>query len=50
MMACPEALMAQERRVFEALEHVDRFDIDATGALVLIGADRPLMTARVDKP
>ncbi|MCL1628940.1 META domain-containing protein [Roseibaca sp. V10] len=50
MMACPEALMAQERRVFEALAQVDRFDIDATGALVLIGADRPLMTARVYKP
>lgn len=49
-MACPEALLAQERRVFEALESVDRFDIDATGALVLIGADRPLMTARVDEP
>ncbi len=48
MMACPEALMAQERRVFDALAHVDRFDIDATGALVLIGADRPLMTARMD--
>ena len=50
MMACPEALMAQERRVFEALAHVDRFDIDATGALVLIGGDRPLMTARVEEP
>lgn len=50
MMACPEALMAQERRVFDALAHVDRFDIDATGALVLIGADRPLMTARMDDP
>ena len=49
MMACPEALRAQERRVFEALVEADRFDINATGALVLIAADRPLMTARVDK-
>ena len=48
MMACPEALMTQERRVFDALAAVTRFDIDATGALVLIGGpqDEALLTAR----
>lgn len=50
MMACPEAVMAQEQRVFQALEQIDRFEIDATGALILIGADKALMTARVDVP
>jgi heat shock protein HslJ/uncharacterized lipoprotein YbaY len=46
MMACPEAIMAQERRLFEALEQVIGFDIDATGALVLRGPEGPLVTAR----
>ncbi|TNF63484.1 MAG: META domain-containing protein [Rhodobacteraceae bacterium] len=48
MMACPEALMAQERRVLDALASVRRFDIDATGALLLIGGpeDKPVLTAR----
>lgn len=39
MMACPEALMAQEQKVLKAFEAVARFDIDDTGALQLIGAD-----------
>lgn len=48
MMACPEAQMAQERRVLDALDNVRRFDIDANGALLLIGGpeDAPLLTAR----
>ena len=48
MMACPEALMTQERRVLDALSAVRRFDIDETGALLLIGGpdDAPLITAR----
>lgn len=48
MMACPEALMMQERRVLDALAEVRRFDIDATGALLLIGGadDAPLLVAR----
>jgi heat shock protein HslJ/uncharacterized lipoprotein YbaY len=46
MMACPQATMTQERRLFAALEQVAGFDIDATGALVLHGQDRPLVTAR----
>jgi heat shock protein HslJ/uncharacterized lipoprotein YbaY len=37
MMACPEALMNQEQKFFRILEGVNRFDIDATGALVLSG-------------
>ena len=45
-MACPEAVMAQERRVFEALEQVIGFDIDATGALVLLGPEGAVLTAR----
>ncbi|MDA0962638.1 MAG: META domain-containing protein [Proteobacteria bacterium] len=48
MMACPEALMTQEGRVFDALAAVTRFDIDDTGALLLIGGpqDAALLTAR----
>src|SRR5690554_5348714 len=37
MMACPEALMQQERRFLNALEAVDRLEIDAGGALILSG-------------
>jgi len=37
MMACPEALMRQERRFLNALENVERLEIDATGALILSG-------------
>lgn len=48
MMACPDALMTQERRVLDALEQVRRFDFNGKGALVLIGGpeDTPLLTAR----
>ncbi|NGP52900.1 META domain-containing protein [Thioalkalivibrio sp. XN8] len=38
-MACPEALMNQERKFFRILEGVNRFDIDATGALLLFGGN-----------
>ncbi len=37
MMACPDDLMVQERRVLEALEQVHRFDVTGEGALQLIG-------------
>ena len=37
MMACPEALMDQEQKFFRILAGVNRFDIDATGALRLSG-------------
>ncbi len=43
---CPPAVMDQENRFFAALESVDRFEIDETGALVLYGADAPLLLAR----
>jgi len=48
MMACPDALMTQERRVLDALEQVRRFDFNKNGALVLIGGpeDTPLLTTR----
>lgn len=47
MMACGEALMAQEQRFFSALAAAARFDLDPTGALLLIAADgRVLVRAR----
>jgi heat shock protein HslJ len=46
LMACPEALMTQERRFFEALAQVTGFDIDETGALLLTGGDGTLLLAR----
>ncbi|SFJ54329.1 META domain-containing protein [Celeribacter neptunius] len=45
-MMCPEALMAQETRYLSALQSVDRFDIDETGALVLYSLDQAVITAR----
>lgn len=44
--ACPPAVMDQEDRFFDALASVDRFAIDETGALILYGADKPLLLAR----
>jgi heat shock protein HslJ len=47
MMACPEAQMLQEQRLFEALRVTVRFDIDETGALLLLDADgTPVVKAR----
>ena len=48
MMACPDPLMEQERRMLDALEQVTRFDIAEDGALRLIGgaADGVLIEAR----
>jgi len=43
MMACPEALMKQERRFLDALERIDSFEIDETGALVLTGDDSRIL-------
>lgn len=37
MMACPEALMQQERRFLNALEASEQLEIDASGALILSG-------------
>ena len=46
MMACPEALMQQERRFLEALAGVSGFDIDETGALLLKAGDATVVRAR----
>jgi len=35
MMACPEALMAQEQKLLEALGAVERYAIDKYGRLIL---------------
>jgi heat shock protein HslJ len=43
---CVEAVMDQEDRFFTALDAVDRFEIDATGALVLFGGGEQLLLAR----
>jgi heat shock protein HslJ len=47
MMACTEAVMRQEKALFDALAGVAAFDIDATGALLLRDAGgTALVTAR----
>ncbi len=46
MMACPEALMAQEQRYHAALGAIDGFDIDDAGALRLLTAGAALIVAR----
>lgn len=45
-MACVEALMRQEQRVFAILEAVNRFEVDDTGALILHAGDGRTLTAR----
>lgn len=45
-MACVEALMRQEQRVFAILDAVSRFEVDDTGALILHAADGRTLTAR----
>lgn len=47
-MACPGALMEQESGMLEALSEVARFDLDASGALLLYGGDEVLIRARRD--
>ncbi len=46
IMACPEALMNQERKLLDLLPAIERFTIDATGELVLYTADGPAIRAR----
>jgi heat shock protein HslJ len=47
MMACPRAVMTLEQAMFRAMAGVVRFDIDMTGALLLLGAEgERLITAR----
>ncbi len=46
MMACPEALMNQERKMLSLLPTVESYRIDETGALVLTTADGSKIVAR----
>ena len=46
MMACPPALMNQERKLLDMLALVKRWQIDATGALVLMTAEGKTILAR----
>jgi heat shock protein HslJ/membrane-bound inhibitor of C-type lysozyme len=45
MMACPDPLMAIEQQFLAALPSVTRFDLDDSGALVLLAGDTPILTA-----
>jgi heat shock protein HslJ len=46
MMACPEALMNVEQRFHATLAAVERFEIDDTGALVLIAPAGRILARR----
>lgn len=46
MMACPEALEHQERKLLKLLAKVERFSIDQTGALILHTSNGERITAR----
>ena len=50
LMACPEPLMEQERRMLDALEQVTRFDISEDGALQLIGGDQDAVLIEARRP
>jgi heat shock protein HslJ len=47
-MACAPELMAQEQRFLEILQNVQRFDVDAGGALLLMGKQDRRIRARPD--
>lgn len=46
MMACPEALLAQERRLLDLLPKVERYSVDADGALILTTSEGTTLIAR----
>lgn len=46
MMACAEPQMLVEQELFKALDQVRGFDVDQNGALLLLGPDGALITAR----
>ena len=46
MMACPEALMDQERRLLKLLPTVSKYRIDPTGALLLMSSSGAIIRAR----
>ena len=45
-MACPEALMNQERAILVLLPEIERYRIDSTGALILSTVTGPVIKAR----
>ena len=49
MMACPEALMNQERRFLDALSSADGIRFDDTGALFLTSGEDDLLRARRER-
>ena len=49
MMACPEALMNQERRFLDALDSTDGMRFDDTGALFLTSGGDDLLRARRER-
>jgi heat shock protein HslJ len=49
MMACPEALMNQERRFLDALNSADGVRFDDTGALFLTSGGDDLLRARRER-
>ena len=49
MMACPEALMNQERRFLDALASTDGMRFDDTGALFLTSGDDDVLRARRER-
>ncbi|RXV58931.1 hypothetical protein C6W92_16005 [Roseovarius sp. A46] len=50
MMACPEPLMEQERRMLDALEQVMAFDVDTRGRLRLLAEDRQTVLIEAARP
>jgi heat shock protein HslJ/membrane-bound inhibitor of C-type lysozyme len=50
MMACEDAIMAQERRMLDALEQVRRFDVTAEGTLLLIGGSEDSVLIEAQRP
>jgi heat shock protein HslJ len=50
MMACPEPLMEQERRMLDALEQVVAFDLGPGGRLLLLGEDRRTVLIEAARP
>ena len=50
MMACPDPLMEQERRMLDALEQVAAFDVDESGTLRLLGEDHSTVLIEAKRP
>lgn len=50
MMACDEKVMDQERRMLDAIEQVQRFDISDEGTLLLIGGEGDAVLIEARRP